>query len=285
MLTAENRYTQRYLIVHADDFGMCHATNQSIIQLWEQQAITSTTLMVNCPWALEAVVAAKTSSNWDIGVHLTSTSEWNVYKWGPILNQPGAQALTDTQGHFPADPSYMPDVDTDIVRAEMNAQITLAKSMGIDPTHLDNHMGSLRNVHHRLLIELGAEYDLPVRFSVNPTYPTGDENEMAALAAELGVLYPDRVIGLPFTYEMDQDYTFARNLLIDHLRSLQPGITEMLFHPSSDTEELRAITDSWRSRLFDAQFFVDSQVLKVLKEQNIQLIGWRELRDLQRKKD
>ncbi|MEJ8304312.1 polysaccharide deacetylase family protein [Saccharibacillus sacchari] len=282
MLTLENRYDRRFLIVHADDFGMCHSTNRAILDLWNRRAITSTTLMVNCPWALEAAAAATMDPELDVGVHLTSTSEWERYKWGPVLNQPGAETLTDSGGHFPPDAAYMPDVDPAIVRAEMNAQILLAKSWGLEPTHLDNHMGSLRNVHHRLLIELGAEHDLPVRFSIHPAYPTGDEAEIAALAEELGVLHPDEVIGLPFTYGEDQDYAFARDHVIGLLRKLEPGVTEMLFHPSLDTDELRAITDSWPSRVFDYDLFEDAAVRRAIEEEGIVLIGWRELRELQR---
>ncbi|CAM4339012.1 polysaccharide deacetylase family protein [Saccharibacillus endophyticus] len=282
MLTSKNRYNHKFLIVHADDFGMCHATNRAILDLWERRAITSTTLMVNCPWALEAAAAASMDPELDVGVHLTSTSEWEFYKWGPVLNQPGAETLTDKQGHFPPDAAYMPDVDPTVLRAEMNAQILLAKSWGLEPTHLDNHMGSLRNVHHRLLIELGAEHDLPVRFSINPAYATGDEADISALAQELGVLHPDQVIGLPFTYDKDQYYNFARDHAIELLRGLEPGVTEMLFHPSLDTDELRAITDSWPSRVFDYDLFRDAEVRNAIEEEGIVLIGWRELREVQR---
>ena len=282
MLTLKNWTERRHLIVHADDFGMCHSTNRAIIDLWERRAITSTTLMVNCPWASEAARAAVLDSALDVGVHLTSTSEWEVYKWGPVLQSAEARSLTDEQGHFPPDSGYMPDVDPAVIRAEMVAQIEMAQRLGVDPTHLDNHMGSLRNVHHRLLIELGAEYDLPVRFSEHPAYASGDEAEIAALAKEQGVLHPDRVIGLPFTYREGEDYDFARDHVIGLLRGLEPGVTELLFHPSLETEELKAITDSWPYRLYDYHLFLDPDVRRVIEEEDIALIGWRELRELQR---
>ncbi len=282
MLDLKNWNKRRYLILHADDFGMCHSTNRAILELWERGAITSTTLMTPCPWALEAAGFASRHSGFDVGVHLTSTSEWESYKWGPVHDQPGAGALRDELGYFPPDSQYMPDVDPSVIRAEMVAQIKLAQSLGVEPTHLDNHMGSLRNVHHRLLIELGAEYELPVRFSAHPAYASGDEAEIASLAKELGVLHPDTVIGLPFTYGTGEDYESARNHVIELLRGLKPGVTEMLFHPSLETDELKAITDSWPYRLYDYRLFTDPAVLKIIKEEKIELIGWRELRDLQR---
>ncbi|NGZ73933.1 polysaccharide deacetylase family protein [Saccharibacillus alkalitolerans] len=282
MLTLENWNKRRRLIVHADDFGMCHSTNRAILDLWERRAITSTTLMVNCPWAAEAAEYAARDSKFDVGVHLTSTSEWETYKWGPVLPQAGAETLTDEFGRFPADSQHMADVNPAALRAELTAQIRLARQLGVDPTHLDNHMGSLRNVHHRLLIELGAEFGLPVRFSEHPAYASGDEARIAALARELGVLHPDRVIGLPFVYGEGEDFDFARNNVSELLRNLEPGVTEMLLHPSADTEELRAITDSWPSRRFDYDLFLDPDIALLIEEENIELIGWRELRDLQR---
>ena len=51
----------RLLIIHADDFGMCHATNQAIIQLLDEGAISSTTLMVNCPCILRRQGSCKQS--------------------------------------------------------------------------------------------------------------------------------------------------------------------------------------------------------------------------------
>ncbi len=282
MLTLENRYQHRFLIVHADDFGMCHSTNRAIVELWERGAITSTTLMANCPWALEAAAAVSWDPQMDVGVHLTSTSEWELYKWGPLLRQPGAETLTDALGYFPADTRHMPEVDAAALRAELNAQIAFAKTIGIDPTHLDNHMGSLRGVHHRLLIELGAEHGLPVRFSEYPAYANGDEAEIAALCRQLGVLHPDRVIGLPFTYADEEDYGFAREHVRSLLRDLQPGVTELLFHPSLETDELKGITDSWPYRLYDYRLFLDPEVRRVLADEGIELIGWRELRELQR---
>ena len=58
---------EKLLIIHADDFGMCHATNQAIIQLMNEGAISSTTLMVNCPWSLEAAKATVDNPKFDVG--------------------------------------------------------------------------------------------------------------------------------------------------------------------------------------------------------------------------
>jgi predicted glycoside hydrolase/deacetylase ChbG (UPF0249 family) len=74
---------ERFLILNADDFGMCHSTNEAISTLLTEGSITSASLMMTCPWTLEAVRMVKQNPSMDVGIHFTHTSEWNVYKWGP----------------------------------------------------------------------------------------------------------------------------------------------------------------------------------------------------------
>ncbi|MFD1909250.1 ChbG/HpnK family deacetylase [Paenibacillus rhizoplanae] len=45
----------RLLIINADDFGITKGTNEAIVSLFEQQAITSTSIMFPCPAAREAI--------------------------------------------------------------------------------------------------------------------------------------------------------------------------------------------------------------------------------------
>ena len=42
---------ERYLIINADDFGMCHAGNLAVFDLLQKGGITSATIMAPCPWA------------------------------------------------------------------------------------------------------------------------------------------------------------------------------------------------------------------------------------------
>jgi predicted glycoside hydrolase/deacetylase ChbG (UPF0249 family) len=71
---------ERLLILNADDFGMCHSTNQAIGTLLTEGAITSASLMVTSPWLLEAVAFVKRNPKADVGIQITHTSEWDHYK-------------------------------------------------------------------------------------------------------------------------------------------------------------------------------------------------------------
>ena len=46
--------TEKYLIVNADDFGMCHAQNLATAELFRCGTVTSATVMAPCP-AVECV--------------------------------------------------------------------------------------------------------------------------------------------------------------------------------------------------------------------------------------
>lgn len=77
----------RLLIINADDFGMCHATNEAIIRTLQEGLVRSTTLMVPCPWALHAMHFLADHPEIPFGVHLTVISEWVDYRWGPLTSR------------------------------------------------------------------------------------------------------------------------------------------------------------------------------------------------------
>lgn len=65
--------SRRYLIINADDFGMCTETNQAVLKLFQEGRLTSTSLMAPCPGAEEAAQMAKTYG-FSVGLHITLSS-------------------------------------------------------------------------------------------------------------------------------------------------------------------------------------------------------------------
>jgi hypothetical protein len=60
-------------------------------------------------------------------------------------------------------------------------------------------------------------------------------------------------------------------------------VTEVLLHPGIDTDELRTACDDWAGRVEDHAFLCSDPSLRSLLERaGAQLIGFRELRELQR---
>ena len=115
----------RYLIINADDFGMCRGANLAVMDLLkdEKSALTSSTIMTPCAWAPEACKFAAENPQFAIGVHLTFTSEWSNYRWAPV-NSSNTDSLRDEEGFMWHESDQVEqNVDIDEVEAEIRAQI------------------------------------------------------------------------------------------------------------------------------------------------------------------
>jgi glutamate synthase domain-containing protein 2 len=57
-------------------------------------------------------------------------------------------------------------------------------------------------------------------------------------------------------------------------------VTHFIIHPSVDTPELRAITPDWPSRVANYKTFMSKELKDFLKNSGVQVIGYRDLRNL-----
>ncbi|MGH9017861.1 MAG: polysaccharide deacetylase family protein [Acidimicrobiales bacterium] len=261
----------KLLILNCDDLGFCHAANEGVYQALRQGLATSSSLMVPCPWARGAAAAYRGE---DVGVQLTVNAEYDLYRWGPITQAP---SLLDGDGGFPRTLADVWDhADLDEVRRECRAQVERAILWGFDVSHLDAHMATMqiRSEFFDVYLDLAVEFGLPVRLS-------GPETEgligfpFRSLAAEAGVVFPDRLLAVPGVG--------SRPVLLDALATLGPGVTEAYLRPALDSGELRAVTPDWTGRVDDHALLVEDRVLgDALADADVTLIGYRALRDLMR---
>src|SRR5688572_7521781 len=70
----------RYLIVNADDFGLCDAVNRGIVRSHDEGIVTSASLMVRGAAAREAVRLSAERPRLGVGLHL-DLGEW-AYRGG-----------------------------------------------------------------------------------------------------------------------------------------------------------------------------------------------------------
>jgi hypothetical protein len=124
-------------------------------------------------------------------------------------------------------------------------------------------------------MELAVEYKLPVRLPSTITEQQAGF-PFRTLAAEEGVLFPDH---------FDHDWREgSRERVLNSLRNLQPGVTEIHVQPCVDTPEIRALGDSSSGWIDDYELVVNDKSLKqALTDSGATLIGYRELRDAMRK--
>jgi len=156
----------KVIILHVDDAGMSVNSNEGAINSIEKGVATSTSIMMPCPWAASfAKYAAE--KGYDAGLHLTLTSEWNNYRWPPLSGAKQAPGLVDStwcMWHEVED--VVAHASADEVEMEIRAQLARAISIGLHPTHLDSHMGTLfaNQAYLERYIKVGVENGIPVMF-------------------------------------------------------------------------------------------------------------------------
>src|SRR6267378_5039029 len=134
----------KLLILHADDLGAAHSVDVASFDALDKGAISSASIMVPTPWITEVAAYARAHPNADLGLHLTLTSEWETYRWGSVEPADKVSSLLDSAGTFPNDEKLVAARAKPLeVEREIRAQINRALALGIRPTHLDSHMGSL----------------------------------------------------------------------------------------------------------------------------------------------
>ncbi len=157
----------KVLILHVDDAGMSHDSDDGVEKATGEGVATSTSVMMPCPWVPEIVKYIKEHPNLDAGLHLTLTSEWSNYRWGPLAGKENVPGLVDKQGSMYAGVGAVYFSATpDEVDKEIRAQYDRAITMGFKPTHLDSHMGTLfaKPAFMEKYIKLGIEKQVPVMF-------------------------------------------------------------------------------------------------------------------------
>lgn len=288
---------EKYLIINADDFGMCHAANLATFDLFGKGGITSATVMVPCGWAPEACKWAAQHPEYAIGVHLTFTSEWGNYRWGPVSLSNNA-SLCDKYGYFyPENDEFEANCDIDEVDSEIRAQVNRAIELGLKPSHLDNHMGSLYGLTGNYEVmpktfevcgDLGYAFrmfrklrpeDLPEEF------PEGLPIDMARMfidgyaqcADENRVPLIDHLLFPEWTDDMKANYDVYREKILDRLSNIPEGISETFIHPSLECDEIKAITSTWRCRVWEHKLFADEATRQHLESHGVRYINYRDV--------
>jgi predicted glycoside hydrolase/deacetylase ChbG (UPF0249 family) len=267
----------KLLIVHADDLGMAHSVNAATIKALESGLVNSGSIMVPCPWFSEIATYARANPQADLGLHLTLTSEWTTFRWGPVSSKDRVSSLLDKDGYF-----YLTETDAAShadpkqVELEITAQVERARASGVQPTHLDSHMGTLyqNKALFEVFLRVARKYKLPVRVA-RAWFGRAD---FLPEVLKPDDVYIDRVLDINTSVAASDWASFYS----DALKKLEPGVTEVVIHLGYDDAEMRGATSdhpnwgaAWRQR--DFEFFTSETFRKLLQENQIKLITWREL--------
>lgn len=262
--------TAKLLIIHADDVGMSHSVNVASFEALEKGWVSSASIMVPCPWFNEAAAFARQHPELDLGLHLTLTSEWSNYRWGPITRGDAA-SLLDGDGYLPRDAGEVgKHARPEEAESEILAQLAKARAAGIRFTHLDNHMGALSQ-----RADLYAAYIRVAR--------------QAGVLTSVGVGelrgYGKQIPGLPDLPLPTHIGPASHKNLLEGFREtfsrLEPGVYITVVHLGHDDAELRSImlndAGTAAERQHDFELVSNPEFHRMLKDNGIQLIGWRQL--------
>lgn len=267
----------KLLIVHADDLGMAHSVNAATIKAFEVGLVNSGSIMMACPWVSEIASYARSHPEADLGLHLTLTSEWKSFRWGPVLSRDRVSSLLDKDGYFHLTESQAASVaNPKEVELEIRAQIERARSLGIQPTHLDSHMGTLYQNKDlfEVLLRVARENRLPVRVAREWT----SRSDLLPPSLRPEEIFIDRILDIEPSVGASDWAKFYSNAI----NKLEPGVTEIVIHLAFDDAEMRGATvdhpdwgAAWRQRDFD--FFTSNEFRSLLQQNNIKLVTWREI--------
>jgi predicted glycoside hydrolase/deacetylase ChbG (UPF0249 family) len=280
---------KRYVIIHADDAGMCHSVNRATIDAMENGIVSSASIMVPCPWFKEIAAYAKSHPEEDFGIHLTLNSEWENYRWAPVAGKDKVPSLVDKEGYlWGGVPSVVTTAKAAEVETELRAQIQRALDFGVPVTHLDTHMGAVvsRPDLVEVYVKLGIEFKVPVFFLRNLGREVPNEQVRARAAQLVGEL--DKY-HLPVLDQMTQLYTNGsfEDKKAQYLKAIadtQPGVHYLILHCGYDNDELQAVTTSNQLRDTDRRIFTDPEFIAAVKKTGVEIVTWKQVSEMTAKR-
>lgn len=260
-----------YLIINSDDFGLCHAVNEAIMQGYRDGIITSGSLMVSAPWAPEAIRFLQSNPHYAVGIHLTLTNSFDNIRIGPIMPVNKVPSLVNAYGCFHETVEAMnAHADPGHIELEVHAQIAKALDYGLCLSHIDNHMRSLSGnkaadpSFWHILYDAAEHYRLPILNYAN------HEHRLDIFQQSL--------------CSSDIDKAHKLDAVIRELKALPQGLHYYICHLGVPSKELEHLCSSYRPwsqdyRVSDNEVWRHPKVRQTLEELQITLIHMGEVCD------
>lgn len=252
---------KKYLIINADDFGLTTGVCDAIVELARQGCITSTTVLVTQANRFDDAVIVDMMKYISCGLHFCITC-------GSSLAQPESIAsLVNEQGIFKSQRmhAYRTMVVEHVV-VELRAQLAeFVKRFYCLPSHIDTH----HHVHfykavNEAVSAVAKEYGLPVR----QRYLRGAREKN-----DSPVMTPQRML-----YRFSPKNPWTTQTILNALKKIQPGITELCVHPGFVDDELRAVSSFVEGREGEFYALASNRLRDFCEQENITLVSYNMLK-------
>jgi predicted glycoside hydrolase/deacetylase ChbG (UPF0249 family) len=266
----------KVLAVNADDFGFTRDVNEGIVRAHTAGILTSTTLMANGGAFEHAVELARRTPGLDIGCHLVLTGGESLSRPGRALPASVGQSLAAVAAGL-LDPYR-----------EFDLQIRRIVETGIEPTHLDTHKHT-----HLFPPVLDAVGRLSAQYGIGWVRRPFDLPLPVSPPASIRLISRGMAVARPYFHRVLQRYNcrvtdhfagfqltgvLAGENLVQLVRALPDGVTELMCHPGFCTEELLAArTRLKRARQIELEALTDARVRSAIETAGIRLAGFRDL--------
>jgi predicted glycoside hydrolase/deacetylase ChbG (UPF0249 family) len=275
----------KVIMLHADDAGMSEEANIAVKNMLSSGVIQSTAAMPPCPQFEDMIAWAIEHPDIDVGLHLALTSEWETYRWPSVTPVAEVPGLIDPDGKlWRSVEEVVLHATPEEVAKEVRAQIEKSIALGYRPDHIDTHMGTLYGspAFAKEYLKIAMEYGIPanaIEMSDSTVvahfkaagYPITDE--MIAYMSEYTLPKVDYFTSAPNAKTYEEKVASFKGLI----KTLKPGLTEIIFHPAVETDHLKSITGSWQQRVWESQMFSDPDLKQFFVDEGIIFTNWREI--------
>lgn len=261
------------VIINGDDYGYTTEKSEGILKAHKEGILTSTTVMINYISKTDVDNILKYKKSLGIGLHL------NITRGKPVSLPKEVPTLLNEKKEMFKPQSWVKKDWDDFgnlknmteVELEFNNQIKMFKEkLKIKPSHLDSHHGitSHRKIFP-ILINLAKENHLPVRLPI--LAKEGHKFELEKSLAKKLKKQCKTTEGIIADFFCRKKYPLKE--LKKSLRNIKEGTTEIFFHPSS----FRVGDEKSIYGKIDLDLLTNQEIRKIIKEENIQLISYKEL--------
>ena len=234
---------RQIIIINCDDFGLSKGVNDAVLEGFQNNFISSATIMVNQAYTDEALkIWKKYNDLMNIGLHFCLDMGKPLSKnWNGYLTQDGRFKRPHRESlHL---------VPESLIEEELRAQIKKAESLGGNLTHIDSHH-HVHMVHknvNNVVVRVARELNLPIRNDdnlIDSFYDTGVSKEN--LFKELD----------SFNLEKYKD---------------------LMCHISNEDHELESKSSYYKKRMDEKEILRTEINIKALNKRNIDLGSYKDI--------